>query len=208
MLSTNVIPELAAYDLGQAPIPAAGPEAHWYAAYTSANHEKKIAAELQRRSMKCFLPLYSSVRRWKDRRVKLDMPLFPGYIFVHFAIPDRLRVLQVPGVVRFVGFGEGPAVIPETEIGRIQSILQQGFRAEPHPYLTAGRRVRVKSGPLTGLQGIVLHRKNKLRLVVSIELIQRAMAVEFEERCLEGCHDVASFVPERKPARADFGGGG
>ena len=159
-------------------------DVRWYAIYTSANHEKRIAAELERRSIECFLPLYSSVRRWKDRRVKLDLPLFPSYVFLHFALRDRLRALQIPGVARFVGFGSGATAIPELDIARIRDILNQGLRAEPHPYLTVGRRVRIQSGPLAGLEGILRRRKNKLRFVVSLQLIQRSVSVELEEENL------------------------
>jgi transcription antitermination factor NusG len=157
-------------------------QVHWYAAYTSANHEKKIAAELRRRSVECFLPLYDSVRLWKDRRVKLEMPLFPGYVFVHFSLQERLRVLQIPGVVRF---SDGPISVPDVEISHIQNILSQRFRAEPHPYLTVGRRVRVKAGPLTGLEGILQRRKKKYRFVVSVEMILRSVAIEMDECDLE-----------------------
>jgi transcription antitermination factor NusG len=160
-------------------------EVHWYAAYTSANHEKKVAAELQRRSVESFLPLYNSVRRWQDRRVKLEVPLFPSYVFVHLPLQERLRVLQVPGVVRLVGFSNCAAPVPEIEITRIRDILHQGLRAEPHPYLKAGRRVRVRSGPFEGLEGFVVRRKNSTRLVISLELIERAMAVNVEEARLE-----------------------
>jgi transcription antitermination factor NusG len=160
-------------------------EVHWYAAYTSANHEKKVSVELRRRSVEYFLPLYPSIRRWKDRRVKLDMPLFPGYIFVHFALRDRLRVLQIPGVVRFIGFDTYATPVPDIDINRIRGILTQGFRAEPHPYLAAGRRVRVKVGPLQGVEGIIVRRKNKMRFVVSVDSIQRSIAVEVEDHCLE-----------------------
>ncbi len=166
----------------------------WYAAYTSANHEKKVAAELQRRSIESFLPLYSSVRRWKDRRVKLDLPLFPGYVFVHFPLQDRLRVLQVPGVVRFVGFNCCATPVPETDMARIRSILSDGLLAEPHPFLTAGRRVRVKSGPLAGVEGILLRRKNKLRFIMSVELIHRSVALEVEPVEIEPlAHEVANM---------------
>src|SRR5580704_136550 len=96
---------------------------HWYAAYTSANHEKKVSVELGCRSVESFLPLYSSVRRWKDRRVQLQLPLFPGYVFVRLALRDRLRVVQIPSVVRLVGFGGLPTALPDTEI----EILQSGF---------------------------------------------------------------------------------
>lgn len=173
---------------GAALAPLAHPVASqvfWYAAYTAANHEKKIAAELDRRAVECFLPLYNSLRRWKDRRVQLEMPLFPGYVFVRFAVQDRLRVLQIPGVVRFVGFGNGAIPVPEQDIARIRLILDQGFRAEPHPYLTARRRVRVRSGPLAGMEGIVVRRKSKTRFVLSVALIQRSVAVEIDGLELE-----------------------
>jgi transcription antitermination factor NusG len=160
-------------------------EVHWYVVYTAANHEKKVAAELERRSVKSFLPVYHSLRRWQDRRVKLELPLFPGYVFVHFALQERLRVLQVPGVVRLVGFGACATPLSERDIARIREIIDQGLRTEPHPYLTAGRHVRVKAGPLAGLEGIIVKRKNKVCFVVSVELIQRAMAVEVDGVDLE-----------------------
>jgi transcription antitermination factor NusG len=157
----------------------------WFAAYTSANHEKKIVAELQRRSVDCFLPLYRSVRCWKDRRIALDMPLFPGYVFVHFSLQDRLRVLQIPGVVRFVGFSGGAVPIPDIEIARIRDILNRGLRVGPHPFLTVGRRVRVKAGPLRGMEGVLTRKNKKFRFVLSVKLIMRAIAVELDEIDLE-----------------------
>jgi transcription antitermination factor NusG len=128
-----------------------------------------------------FLPQYESVRKWKDRKVRLQLPLFPGYLFVHLAAQERVRVLQVPGVVRLVGFNGHPSPLPEEDVTRIREFLGQGFRAEPHPYLQAGRRARVMRGPLAGMEGIVVRRKNRSRLVASFELIQRSVAVEMEE---------------------------
>ncbi|HLW99421.1 MAG TPA: UpxY family transcription antiterminator [Candidatus Acidoferrales bacterium] len=157
----------------------------WYAAYTSANREKKIAAELERRLVDYFLPLYSTVRRWKDRRVQLDLPLFPGYVFVHLALRDRLNVLQIPGVVQLVGFGGRATPIAEKEVARVREFLQLGIRAEPHPFLTAGRQVCVKSGPLEGMQGIIIRRKNRNRLVVSFHVIHRSVAVDLDLADLE-----------------------
>jgi transcription antitermination factor NusG len=157
----------------------------WYAVYTSANHEKRIAAQLSERSVDQFLPTYTSVRKWKDRRVTLDLPLFPGYIFVRLALRDRLRVLQVPGVAKLVGFGGIPAALPDADIEGLRSGLVSGIHAEPHPFLTAGRKVRVRHGPMTGLQGILVRRKSRTRLVISLELIQRAMAIEIDEADIE-----------------------
>src|SRR5215469_7320867 len=125
-------------------------EPHWYAAYTCANHEKRVAAELRARTVEYFLPLYSSMRRWKDRRVSLEMPLFPGYVFVRLALRDRLRVLQIPSLVRLVSFNGLPTALSDTEMEILQSGLSRHLRAEPHPFLTAGRRMRIRSGPLAG----------------------------------------------------------
>jgi len=166
-------------------LPAEYCVARWYAAYTSANHEKRVAEQMGAREVEHFLPLYASVRKWKDRRVTLELPLFPGYVFVRMALRDRLRVQQIPGVARLVGFEGAPAALPEEEIAALRSSLARGVRAEPHPFLTVGRKVRVRNGPMAGLEGILLRRKSQARLVVSIELIQRAMAVEIDEADVE-----------------------
>ena len=155
-------------------------EARWYAAYTCANHEKCVAAELGVREVEHFLPLYSSVRRWKDRRVQLELPLFPGYVFVRLALSDRLRVVQIPSVVRMVGFGGVPTALPDMELEIMRSGLSERLRAEPHPFLTVGRRVRITAGPFAGLEGVLKRKRSSLRVVVSLELIQRSVAVEVE----------------------------
>jgi transcription antitermination factor NusG len=159
--------------------------ARWYAAYTSANHEKKVAEQLIAREVDYFLPLYSSVRKWKDRRVVLQLPLFPGYVFVRIALEERIRVQQVPGVACLVGFSGRPAPLPDEQIEALRNGLASGVGAKPHPYLTEGRRVRVKSGPFCGMQGIVLRRKGNFRVVVSMELIQRSVAVDADAADLE-----------------------
>jgi transcription antitermination factor NusG len=166
-------------------LPSSDWEPLWYAAYTSANHEKRVAEQLAQRSVENFLPLYQSVRRWKDRRVKLQLPLFPGYVFVRLVLPDRMQVLQIPGVAKLVGFNGTPTALPQEEIDSLRTSLEGGVRAEPHPFMTAGRHVRVKYGPLAGMTGILVKRKNRARFVVSVELIQRAIAIEIEETDLE-----------------------
>jgi transcription termination/antitermination protein NusG len=152
----------------------------WYAAYTRANHEKRVREQLEQSSVESFLPVYETVRRWKDRRMRLHLPLFPGYVFVRMAVVDRLRVLQVPGVVRLVGFNGQLAVLPDAEIDGLKNGLVGSVRAEPHPYLTVGRRVRIKAGPLEGREGILLRRKGSLRVVLSIDLIQRSIVVDVD----------------------------
>lgn len=160
-------------------------EPHWYAAYTCANHEKCVADELNARIVEHFVPVYRSVRRWKDRRVILERPLFPGYVFVRLALRDRLRVLQIPSVVRLVGFNGSPTALPDTEVEALRTGLAKRLRAEPHPFLMAGRRVRVKAGPFAGLEGILKRRKSGLRVVASLQLIQQSVAVEVDAGDLE-----------------------
>lgn len=160
-------------------------EKKWYATYTSANHEKTVASQLEVRGVEHFLPTYSSMRRWKDRRVTLQLPLFPGYVFVRMALRDRALVVEVPGVARLVGFNGTPAPLPEEEIEGLKKGLSCGVRTEPHPFLTAGRHVRVKSGPLAGTEGILVRRKRLDRFVISLELIQRSVAVDLDAADVE-----------------------
>lgn len=155
-------------------------EPHWYAAYTCANHEQRVALQLGQRSVEYFVPVYDSVRRWKDRRVTLQLPLFQGYVFVRLALADRLQVLQVPGIVKLVGFKNTPAALPPEEIEALRKSLTDGARAEPHPYLTIGRRVRVSAGSLAGMEGILVRKKGMARLVLSVGLIMRAVAIELD----------------------------
>lgn len=155
-------------------------EPHWYAAYTCANHEKRVAQQLERRSIECFLPLYESSRRWKDRRVWLQLPLFPGYVFVRLALRDRLQVLEVPSVARLVGFDGHPTPLPLEDIESIRACLASRHPVQPHAYVQRGQRVRVLSGPLGGLTGIVVRQKNCTRFVISLELLMRSVAVEID----------------------------
>jgi transcription antitermination factor NusG len=152
----------------------------WYAVCTCAHHEKRVAERLGERAVEHFLPLYNSVRRWNDRRVQLQLPLFPGYVFVHLALRDRLRVLEIPSAVRLVGFSGPPVALPDDEMEALRDSLTSRLRAEPHPYLTVGRRVRVVGGPLAGLEGIVVRKKKQLRFIISLDLIMRSVAVELE----------------------------
>ena len=160
-------------------------QARWYAAHTSPRHEKKVAQQMVGSRIQHFLPLYRSVRRWKDRRKQLELPLFPGYIFVRFALKDRLQVLQLPGVVQLVSFSGKPAPLPDAEIESLRNGLAGNLRVEPHPYLQVGKQVRVHSGPMAGMEGILVRRKEKFRVVLSIHLIKRSVAVEVDESEVE-----------------------
>ena len=159
--------------------------ANWYALYTAPRHEKRVADQINQQGGTCFLPLYRSVRRWKDRRKELAMVLFPGYVFVQMELRNRLRVLHLPGAVRIVTFNGQPAVLPEVEIENLRTRLSSSGTVEPHPYLSAGRQVRVRSGPLQGLEGIIVRTKEHCRIVLSIHLIMRSVAVEVDEGDVE-----------------------
>jgi transcription antitermination factor NusG len=189
--SANVTTEIreSSTHIGPSPWWSGPPEDYcqprWYAAYTSANHDKRVAAQLEVRAVEHFLPSYASVRQWKDRRVTLQLPLFPGYVFVRMALRNRLQVLQIPGVAKLVGFGTTPTPLPQEEIDALRAGLAHGVKVEPHPYLNVGRRVRVKYGPLAGMQGILLRWKGNWRVVLSLELIQRSVAVDVDASALE-----------------------
>jgi transcription antitermination factor NusG len=162
----------------------------WYVAQTCSRHEKRIADQLQRRGIEHFLPLYEKVSKWKDRYARVQLPLFAGYIFLHVPLRERLRALEVSGVVRLVAFGPTPVPVPDNEIEALRNGLDNHLRVEPHPFLTVGRRVRVNSGPLAGLQGILLRRKGALRFVLSLEMIQRSVIADM---------DIADIEPILQP---------
>jgi len=164
-------------------------EPRWYAAYTRSRHEKSVADQLTRKSVETFLPLYETVRRWRNGQHRLQLPLFNGYTFVRIALRDRLHVLKVPGVVRLVGFDGMPVPLPDGEIERLRQALTTGTRAEPHPFITVGRRVRITAGPLSGNEGTLVRRRGVLRVVLSVDLIQRSILVEVDANALEPVSD-------------------
>ena len=152
---------------------------HWYAAYTLPRHEKSIACHLMQQNVETYLPLYSSVRKWNRRYAEVELPLFPGYVFIKIAMRDRVRILAHPGVIRLIGSNGGAISIPDDEVEKLQSLLAT-WKAEPYPFLTAGRKVRIKSGPFASLEGRIIRRKGKMRLIVSLEPIQRAFLLEMD----------------------------
>jgi transcription termination/antitermination protein NusG len=163
-------------------------ESRWYAAYTSPRHEKWVAGQMDECRIESFLPTYRSVRRWKDRRKQLDLPLFPGYVFVRIPLKDRLQVLRLPGVVQFVTFQGKPAALPEREIEALRHGTRDHADLAPHPYLKAGRKVRICSGPMAGIEGILTRRKDCFRVVIAIELIMRSVALEVDITDVELLH--------------------
>ena len=166
----------------------------WYVAQTCAHREKRVSEQLGRREIENFLPLYEKVSQWKDRRVCLRVPLFAGYVFVRLALRERLRVLEVPGVARLVGFGGLPAELPDDELEGIRNGLKGNLRAEPCAYLSIGQRVRVERGPLQGIEGILVRRKNGLRLVLSVALIQRSIGLEIDAADVSAIAGVSALL--------------
>lgn len=157
----------------------------WYVACTRSRHEKAVAEQLQGKGIETFIPLYKTLRRWKNGDHWVHLPLFPGYAFVRFDLSDRLPVLKVPGVVRLMGFNGTPAVLEDDEVESLRRALAAGVNAEPHPYLRAGQRVRITAGPLVGREGTLMRRKGMVRVVLSIDLIQRSVLVDVNADVLE-----------------------
>lgn len=174
--------------IANSPISAASParspqgaalSCRWFALYTTSRHEKQVIQHLRQREVECYLPLYKVQRKWANGlRVTLDLPLFPGYVFVHIQRSERGRVLGVPGALSVVGgTGGEPASLPDTTIDALRIALAERL-ARPHPVLTAGQRVRIRSGALTGFEGIVVRNKSSLRVVLTLEHIMQSYAVE------------------------------
>jgi transcription antitermination factor NusG len=157
----------------------------WAAVYTRHQHEKNVADMLTMKGYEVFLPLYESMRKWKDRRKLLNLPLFPGYVFLRGAQTRRLPVLTTPGVSMILRQGDRVAVIPEEEILAIRMALEGDFTVEPHPFLRCGERVRVKRGALCGVEGILVRKKNAFRLVLSVAMVAQSVAVEVEATDVE-----------------------
>jgi len=158
-------------------------ESNWYAVHVRCNQEWNVQKGLSCRGISHFLPCYESVRQWKDRRVKLDLPLFPGYLFVRIALGDRLRVVTVPHVVSLVGSGNNPTAISQEQIDWIQRGIEHG-NALPHEWLVVGQRVMVMQGAMAGLEGILVCKRNSSRVVIALESIAQAFAVEVDAQQL------------------------
>jgi transcription antitermination factor NusG len=153
-------------------------ELSWWALYTRHQHEKTVAEMLSNKGFDVFLPLYDSVRRWKDRNKLLSLPLFPGYVFVRGGLSRKLQVVSTPGVHMILYRGEQAAVIPDAEIQAIRAAVNGHYRVEPHPFLKCGDQVRVIRGSLEGVEGILTRKKNYVRLVLSVEMLAQSVAVE------------------------------
>ena len=164
---------------------------NWYATYTRSKHEQKVNDRLERKHIETFLPLIERWSRRKDRRKKIHLPLFPGYLFVRTEMDahTHLEILKTDSVVRVLCYNGKPAPIPDEQINAIQVLVKNGMAVSPYPYLKEGMRVRVVNGPLIGVEGILIKTKpNKHRLVLSVDLLQESVSVEIDELDVEPIH--------------------
>ena len=153
---------------------------HWYAIQTRSRHEKVARDQLAAKGIVHLLPLWRKRSVWKDRIKVIEVPLFGGYLFCYFALPDRIAVLETVGVARIVGISGRPVPVPEEQIAAVRTMVEQRLPYDPHPYLVEGMRVRIKRGVLIGAEGILIARKQKHRLVISVDLIQQSVAVDVD----------------------------
>lgn len=164
-------------------IGARGP---WCALHTRHQHEGMVARILTTKGVEVFLPTYRTVHRWKDRKKQLELPLFPGYLFFTYESERRIQVLSTPGVHTILMTGiNSPAEIPPEEISAIRRAVESPLRVEPHPYWKGGDVVRIKSGPLEGLEGVVSRSKDAFRVVLSVEMLGKSAAVEIDAGSVE-----------------------
>lgn len=154
---------------------------NWYALTVKPLHEKAVAGHLQAKGLECYLPLYRARRRWSDRIKTLELPLFSGYVFCRFGFEHRLAVMQVPGFASIVSFGGKPCPMADREIATLQAVEASGLPFSPWPTLYQGQRVRVCGGAMEGLEGILARTKSGDRVVVNMDLLNRAVAVEIEQ---------------------------
>jgi transcription antitermination factor NusG len=157
----------------------------WYALYTRNQHEKLAARILTNKGFDIFLPLYTAGHKWQDRVKQVSLPLFPGYLFIQGGLDRWLQIMTTPGVCSVVGYGGKPSEIPGSEIEGIQRMVESALRVEPHPFLKTGDWVRVKSGALVGLEGILIRKKNLTRLVLSVEMLGKSASVEVDIATVE-----------------------
>jgi transcription antitermination factor NusG len=152
----------------------------WFALQVRTRHESGITNYLRGQGYESFLPLYKCRKRWSDRVKEVQTPLFPGYLFCRFDPQDRLPVMKIPGVMQIVGANRLPIPVDEVEISAIQTLVASGIPNQPWPFLQVGERVRIESGSLCGLEGILMDFKGTHRLVLSITLLQRSVSVEID----------------------------
>jgi len=160
------------------------PEEKWYALTVPHQHERQTEKALRSKGLETLVPVYRSRRQWSDRVKDVDIPLFAGYVLCQFDVSNRIPVMETPGVAKIVGFGGMPAALEDAEILAIQQVVKSKLPLAPWPYMKAGDRVRVERGPIRGLEGTLLRTKDAVHLVISVDLLQRSIAVEVEREAV------------------------
>lgn len=160
-------------------------ETRWYALQTRSRHEKVVDQELRKKGIETFLPLRKVIRHWSDRTKQIELPIFSSYLFVHIPLIERLRVLQSFGSVRFVGFQSQPVPIPDGELDSVRRFIEEEISVDPFPYLAAGNRVYIRSGPLKGVEGFIVRKDKHMRLVISLDLLLQSVSVAIDEALVE-----------------------
>jgi transcription antitermination factor NusG len=157
----------------------------WFALQVRTRWENSTAVLLSGKGYQTFLPTYKTKKRWNGRPREVDAALFPGYVFCQFDSQKRLPILVTPGVISVVGRGRIPLPVDDSEIAAIQTVVSSGFRVEPWPYLAIGQRIRIESESLEGLEGILINIKGNHRIVVSVSLLRRSVALEIDRSCVK-----------------------
>jgi len=173
----------------------------WYALQVRGRQEFNISENLGSNGYEWFLPLYKCSKRWSDRIKQVDSPLFPGYVFCRFNPLDRLPILKIPGVIQIVGFNRQLVAVDEEEIHAIQALVASGIPNHPCPYLEVGDKVRIESGPLRGLEGLLIEFQGNHQLVLSVSLLQRSVAVKIDSASVTSVR--ASLTPRAERAYAE-----
>jgi len=180
--------------------PPAGPPPRWYAVYTRSNFEKKVAAELAAKRLESYVPVVEETHQWKDRRKRIEVPVFPGYVFARFADSGRTRleILKTPGAVRILGHAGGIDPVPDPELDAVRRLLKANVACLAHPFLREGAWVRVKRGPLFDLEGLLVRVKNRTRLLLSVTMLSQSVTTEID---ISDVEVVRRPDPGRPPVR-------
>jgi transcription antitermination factor NusG len=168
---------------------------HWHALYTRHQHEKSVAQALTNKGQEVFLPLVRAAHRWQDRTKQICLPLFPCYVFIRGGLDRPIQILSTPGLICVVTCAGRPAIIHPGQIDAVGLLIASTLQVASHPYLQTGDRVRVIAGPLRGIEGLLVRKKNSFRLVVSVEILARSAAVEIDVSCIESCNHSSVPVP-------------
>jgi transcription antitermination factor NusG len=176
----------------------------WYALQVRARWEQSTSTLLAGKGYHTLLPTYKTKKDWGRRIREVNAPLFPGYVFCQFDAHNRLPILITPGVISVVGRGKIPVPVEDAEIAAVQTVVSSGFHAEPWPYLEVGQRVRVEQQPLQGLEGILVHFKGNHRVVLSVSLLRRSVALEIDRSSVRALAEAPVHQPGSRPVRVAF----